>query len=381
MSQSSLVEQVQELALAGLPVRKGVRGIHRDPDTPVDKFSSDLWHSRWVHNAFQNYPIVSKCFGIRFLAEACHGMPAFVVGVGPSLDDQIKELKSANGRSLILATDAALRALLANEIEPDLVLSFDCKADQKRLWESVPRGTNIPAILNSCTHPDTIASWPGPILFFNQYHTQDELCRRILPDIFPNVGQIPSAGTVGNMALLAAHAFGCDPICAVGMDFCYQKIGSLASIGSNGISKEEKQEWRYRAQDYVWQASCSPGIPGKWEPGEIKALYDNDERLERAFMVKGENRKEFKSDPELVFYLESFNHVMPHFRVPLVNCSPDGMIPLSVTWKVGDADSPHVYRKMSVGEAVSEFCTKPLQGGRHVIKHLSKITPDPRVVS
>ncbi len=54
--------------------------------------ASDVWIHRWAKHAAQNYPIVSRSAGVRFLKDSCHGIPAFVVGIGPSLDDNIEEL-------------------------------------------------------------------------------------------------------------------------------------------------------------------------------------------------------------------------------------------------------------------------------------------------
>lgn len=362
MSQSSVDEQVKEI---GLPVRRGTRMIARDPKDAEDlrRMGSDLWFSRWAHNVFKNYPLISKCYGARFLHEACHGMPAFVVGIGPSLDESIKGLKYAKGRAIIIATDAALRPLLANGITPDLVMNLDCQDIQKKLWENIPPEVRVPGLLNSCTHRDTIMSWPGPILFYNQYHTQDELCNRILPDVLPELGQIPSAGTVGTMAIEAAHLMGCDPICAVGMDFCYQPADA------------DVVAWRYRAQDYAW-TSIRPEEAPSWHKAEIKELYDNDERIARSFVVKGEDGKEFRSDPELTFYLESFRDIVPHFKIPLVNCSPDGMIPKLKTDLQGNPVGG--YSAMSVRQAIDKYCKGVFQGGRSVLAHLDKIVPDPR---
>jgi hypothetical protein len=371
MSQSSVSEQVKDFASIGFPVRKGVRVSPKDGKISPEQFGSDLWFSRWARNAFRNYPIASKCFGIRFLYQACHGLPAFVVGVGPSLDQFIQDLKRAVGHSIIISTDAALRALLANGIMPDLVISYDCKDDQKRLWQDIPDGFKIPGLLNSCCHPDTIASWPGPILLYNQYHTQDELCKRILPDVFPELGQLPSCGTVGNMAVMAANLLACEPICVVGMDFCYMK-------SETGSMKDLKVSWRYRAQDYRYKPSQpEKGIAGVWEPTVIKELYDNDERLERSFMVKDLDGKEYKSDPELSFYLDSFKDLMPGFKIPIVNCSPGGRIPKLVTDLQGNTIGG--FPAMTVGQAVDKYCkTIESQGGRHVLKHLAAIVPDPR---
>lgn len=360
-------EQVKELAAAGFPVSQGTRGPAREGEFDAIQFGSDIWLSRWSNNVFRNYPILSKCLGARWLYECCHGMPAFVVGVGPSLDESIKDLKDAKGRAVIVGTDAALRALLANDIIPDLVLSYDCKDNQKQLWQDIGTPPPIPGLLNSCTHPSTIASWPGPILFFNQYHTQDDLCHRILPDVLPHLGQIPSAGTVGTMAVLAAHLMGCDPICAVGMDFCYR------------ATLNEGVEWRYRAKDYYCIAEGWPGVPPHWEPTEIKSLYDNKERVDRSRIVKGEDGAEFRTDSELTHYLDSFKSLMPHFKVPLVNCSPDGMIPTSVIQKTIDGiDMQYAYEKRTVSEAIGKYCKKVYQGGSTILPHLVKIAPDPR---
>ncbi len=365
MSQSSVSEQVKDFASTGFPVRKGTRVIPREGKISPEQFGSDIWFSRWSRNAFKNYPIVSKAVGVRFLFQACHGMPAFVIGVGPSLDDSIADLKHAKGHAVIISTDAALRALLANGITPDLVISFDCKDDQKRLWQDLPPGIQIPALLNSCCHPDTIASWPGPVLFYNQYHTQDELCKRILPDVYPELGQLPSCGTVGNMAIMAANLLACDPICCVGMDFCFQ-------------STKDGKAWRYRAQDYRWSTNRGAGVPDAWEKTVIKELYDNDERLERSFAVKGEDGLEYKSDPELSFYLDSFKDLMPGFNIPVVNCTPAGLIPKFKTDLQGNS-IPGGFLSMTVADAVEKHCkTIEFQGGRSVLKHLANIILDPR---
>jgi len=364
MSQSSVEEQVKDLSSSGFPVRKGE--FSKDRPEPVinpEQYSSDLWFYRWCRNVFRNYPIVSKAFGARFLCDACHGMPAFIVGIGPSLDNDIKELKAVKKRAIIIAVDAAIRPLLANGITPDLVVSFDCKEEQRALWKDIPADVKVPGLINSCTHPNTIASWPGPVLFFNQYHTQDELCHRILPDVLPDIGQIPSGGTVGNMAIMAGHLMGCDPICLVGFDFCLQP-------NADG--------WRYRAQDYRWTTNRGAGIPDGWEPTEIKELYDNDERVSRSFMIKGEGGHEFKSDPELKFYLQSFRNIMPHFKVPIVNCTPKGLIP-KMAFKDRE-DTPEVcYPAMTITQAIEKFCKTEYQAGRNVLAHLDKIIPDPRV--
>ncbi|QOR55529.1 MAG: hypothetical protein UMS36scaffold28_19 [Phage 59_13] len=351
MSQSSIEMQVKELADAGMTVRTGAR-IHRSSEAAPSTLSElgEAWLIRWARNACRNYPVVMKGVGIKYLFDAAGKIPAFVVGIGPSLDQAIDGLKLARGRAVILSTDAALRALLANGIKPDLVISYDAQDIQSKLWESVSE-KQIPCLFSSCSHPSSIASWPGPVLFYNQWHQQDELSKTLLPGIFPHIGQIASGATVGNMALMAATIIGCDPVCAVGMDFCY--------------AEDAKGVMRYRAKDYRWKTDRGIGLPDGWEPTEIAALYDNAKRLARSKVITVGGRT-FTTDPELEMYLDVFERVLPHFKVPVVNCSPDGMIPHSL------------FPPMKLMDAVEKYCVTHLGPGRTVLPHLYKILEDPR---
>lgn len=351
MSQSSIEMQVKDLADAGMTVRSGAR-LHRTTETAPETLSEigETWLIRWARNACRNFTVISKGVGIKYLYDACGKIPAFCVGVGPSLDRAMNDLKLARGRAVIISTDAALRALLANGITPDLVISYDAQEIQKKLWETIPTPLRIPCLFSSCSHPASIDSWPGPVLFYNQWHQQDELCKTLLPGIYPHIGQIASGGTVGNMALMAGTILGCDPVCAVGMDFCY--------------APNEKGVMQYRATDYRWMPENGFN-PAKWEKFEIAELYSNAKRLQRSKVIEAGGRS-FTTDPELELYLDVFERVLPHFKVPVVNCSPDGMLPHSM------------FPPMTVLEAVQKYCHGDLGPGRTVLPHLHKILDDPR---
>jgi hypothetical protein len=240
---------------------------------------------------------------------------------------------------VIIATDAAFRPLLANGIEPNLVLSFDCKPEQSLLWDDVP-AHRVPILFDTCAHPDTIASWKGPVLFYNHFHQADELSKLILPHVFPDVGQLPSGGTVGNVAVLLSKYLGCEPALLVGMDFCY--------------APTEDGGWRYRAQDYRFEA-------GAWRPAEVKTLYDNAERVGRAYKreIRG---KEYLVDPELAFYYDTICGFLTHFKVKAVNCSVSGAL-------------NDVCETLPVADAIRRYCRGPID-----LTRLAAIAewPDPR---
>lgn len=343
MSQSSeAIVTLEDLRKDGYPVKRGVRVFRSDSKTvnPAEA-ATEQWLHRWAKHACQNFQTVTNNPGIRFLVGAGNAVPAFVVGIGPSLDACLPELKQIEGRAILIATDAAYKPLLANNIKPDMVISYDCKAEQKTLWEGVPT-EGIPCLFDSCAHPEAIASWRGPVLFYNHWHQQDEFSNKLLPYIFPNIGQLPSAGTVGNMGLLAAKVMECDPIIAVGMDFCY------APTDAGG--------WIYRARDYKL---IDDGDGCHWKEAENKILYNNDERVARSFeySVGG---KTYRTDPELSIYYRALERIIKEFKINLINLSPLSMMASTQT-------------TMTLAEAIMTYCLRPLSGGRTVIPYIGRI--------
>lgn len=355
MGAPTLSEQLDDLKEAGIPFRTGVKTVN-DPEKSgaqtADKQGSRLWLYRWATNAFKNYPTVTRAQGVRFLADSCQGLPAFIVGIGPSLDADIEALKFAQGRAIIVSTDAAFRPLQAAGIRPDIVLTYDCKAEQSLLWAESKPHHDIPLLVDSCAHPATIKSWQGPVLFYNHWHQQDEFSHIILPNVFPHIGQIPSGATVGNTAMLLAKILGCSPIVAVGMDFCYGRIAG------------EVDALRYRCQDYRWQAETDDGKPARWVPTEIKSLYDNKERLERAKTLEV-NGETFVTDPELATYLDTFLNFVKHWNIVVLNVSETSVL-------------KHHLETTKIWTAIEKYCPHPYQAGRTILHHLPLVLHDPR---
>jgi hypothetical protein len=350
MSQSSTItQQVKELENAGFPVRTGTRSF-RSEKGGADIKATDSWLHRWAKHSAQNYALISGSRGVRFLRGSCEGMPAVVIGIGPSLDLHFDVLKALKNRAVLISTDAAYSPLMANGVVPDLVISFDCKKEQSSLWEGMP--TKVPMAFDSCAHPDVIASWDGPKLFFNHWHTTDEFSEKLLPYIYPHLGQIPSAGTVGNMALQLAMVLGCKKIASVGMDLCYAKQGD---------------GWAYRCRGYKWEN-------GQAKPTDLIPLYDNSERVSRSFlkpmgtvadpdkkMIEQSKELGYRTDPELAIYAKSFLNIVQAFKeLELTHCS---------TWNIFGND----VKSGKLDEWAEQNCKKAFEQGRTVLWHLDHI--------
>lgn len=345
----NLETQIEELKTAGYPVKKGIRQFLSSDKSDI---ATDIWLHRWSKHAAQNYPIISRSHGIRILDQCAINVPAFVIGIGPSLDKNIDCLKHLKGSALLLSTDAAYRVLLAKGIKPDLVMTLDCKKEQNTIWDGAFNDNpHVPTLVcNACSHPLTIKSWEGPILFYNEWNTKSEFIEKLLPNLYPHLGQIPSSGTVGNMLVDLANMMGCNPILTVGMDLCYKKEGD---------------GWRYRCQDYMFydgqEGSPNPYQPG-WRKTENKLLYDNDDRVRSSFdeEINGER---FRVDRELKMYRESFVELAGLIGHKVIDCSIDGILKMFI-------------RNISIEQTVREFNLRPLSAGRTVIPYLEKIIPN-----
>lgn len=370
MSQSSIADQVQEIEKAGFPVKSGARVFRSDSKEAGIK-ASDSWLHRWALHAAQNYAVISKGLGVRFLRGSCMGMPAVVIGIGPSLDLHYGTLKWLKGRAILIASDAAYNPLVANGIQPDLAISFDCKKEQSSLWKGMDTG-ETPMVFDSCAHPDVIASWDGPKLFFNHWHNTDEFSEKLLPYIYPALGQIPSAGTVGNMALQLANILGCGKIATVGMDFCYAKEG---------------EGWRYRCKSYERRPSTVTedgkiDVGGEWIEKPNTLLYDNSERVSRSFLKPMGSAKEpdvktpdgskelsYRSDPELAIYAKAFLNIWESLHLDLTHCS---------TWNIFQ---PWGVKGEKFNDWAEANCKEQFPKGRTTIWNLKEIMARPSHVS
>lgn len=361
MSQTQTDIELDDLRQAGATITKVPRLYLSKRMTGFNAAVYAGWIERWARHAAQNWPVVTRAWGVRLLFKSAKGLPAAIVGIGPSLDESVQELKYLKGRGLIIATDAALRPLLRHDIIPDLVVNYDAKEEQCSMWNTVEDRTDgITLVANSCTAPETINAWRGRILFFNMEQGDDEFATNILPCLYPHLGVLPNLGTVGNGAIYLAHLMGCGPIMLVGMDLCYQFVPD-DSLRTNSCLIPG--QWRYRCTDYRWEpADETAGLPARWKETENTILYDNSARLEESIdeEIKG---VVYKTDEPLKFYRNSIVNNIGALGLDVVNCAPNGIL-------------KDLLPTMSLKEAVLAKCDRSIGIGESLVPHLGRIVPD-----
>ncbi len=372
MSQPSVISQTDsihiptqtEIALeewrqAGVPIEKGHRLYRSKKMTGFNQEVYSSWIERWARNSAVNYPIINRADGVSFLRNSAKDIPCIVVGIGPSFDENIEALRMAQRHAIIIATDAALRPMIRHGIKPDLIVNYDARDHQKTMWETIDTKPYV-LLANSVTSPKTINAWEGQAMFFNMMQGDDEFAENILPCIYPDLGQLPNLGTVGNGIVFLAWQMGCKPIMTVGMDLCY-KEKEIPKPHTEPLLNLKEKSWRYRCKDWKFISPTVDLPDGAWEEIENRELYDNDERMKHTFdeEIKG---KTYRVDEPLKFYRNSLFQAIGRFDMDIINCS-------------GGVFSDQI-KSMPLKEVLIQKCSATLERGATVVKFLPSLISD-----
>lgn len=172
------------------------------------------WGAAILQNARANRSLYRR--GLE-LKGAFAGLPALVVGAGPSLEKNGHLLKAFENKALILAGGSALHAI---DVEPHFAASIDPAApDQQRAMQPI----NTPFCYQSRMYAKNLPWIHGPKLLFPD-SSSDAI------NWLDGEESFDSGWTVGNFLTAIALLFGCDPIVFVGMDLCYTHNRKYAHI-------------------------------------------------------------------------------------------------------------------------------------------------------
>jgi hypothetical protein len=144
------------------------------------------FQKRWIINSMKNLKHVLSTPNI--IAEKCgefKGKTAILVAAGPSLNDEIENLRyiKDNGLAYIFSVGSAINSLVYNDIYPHAVCTYDPTYDENVNVFGIVKEKgikNIPMIFGSSVGYETIENYPG-----NKYHmitSQDTISAYYLKD-------------------------------------------------------------------------------------------------------------------------------------------------------------------------------------------------------
>ncbi len=197
----------------------------------VDRANLRAKKRLWLENLSNNFKYILEFPDLGLLGNAMAGVPAVIVGAGPSLDQSLPDLKEADRKALLMSAASALGPMGNVGIEPHLTLALEGKDESRQFEQSAFDKCLLAA--SSCSHPNHFSKWNGALGLFHS-----------LPWLAGLLGfgpHIPSGGHVTSAAFSLACLWGCDPIILVGQDLAYSR-GRMHAAGRPGGEDYEKPE-------------------------------------------------------------------------------------------------------------------------------------------
>jgi hypothetical protein len=202
-------------------------------------------------NAIRNLPVMIRSHGVRCVENLFAGLPAVVVGAGPSLNTAIPHLRRAAGKAVILSVGRALKRLIREEIVPQFVVTLDMGEEVVSFFRGFEIPPRVVHLFDMDSYFGASATFPGPGL---TYQTLDPFSRWTA-GFLGSRGTLEKGSTVAHSAFQLAHFMGCRPILLVGVD--------LAFPGEKTHADGVPQSWGGRTEEQTLDWVMIPGTQGK----------------------------------------------------------------------------------------------------------------------
>ncbi|NOX99727.1 MAG: DUF115 domain-containing protein [Verrucomicrobia bacterium] len=218
--------------------------MNRDSQIQEVKSATLLrFNELWKQNFQANLNAIQRNPGVASLKNKLKNLPGIVIGAGPSLDKNIRFLGQAKDKAVLIASDAALKPLLAHNIVPAFVVCLDPQEDITKFFKGVSsRGTTL--VAPSIIHPQVLDVWEGNVVFYSKFAPDIATLTQIQRQA-PHLGHLTPGGTVLSVAYDLAFQSGANPILFVGQDLSYPQKKTHSREGENA---EEQLAATYERQ-------------------------------------------------------------------------------------------------------------------------------------
>ncbi|RUL54189.1 motility associated factor glycosyltransferase family protein [Lysinibacillus antri] len=204
-----------------------------------------------LKNNLENLMWFEKAKNVAQLKNKYIDKPAIIVSAGPSLNKNIKELKKAKGKAVIIAVDTILNKLLMEEIIPDFVCSVE---RIPVVYEYFYKDKNIPKEVTLVGPPlldfRVFSEFKGDILLPLRSGVAEYKWIQDLLGI-DNDNFIGMGSSSAHVAFGLAEHLGASPIVLVGQDLAYgSKEGDSHATGTVYDDKVNNTKTETLIQDY-----------------------------------------------------------------------------------------------------------------------------------
>jgi hypothetical protein len=219
---------------------------------------------RYLLNTLKNLPAIARSADVSELFGRFAGVPGIVVSAGPSLDENIADLREVADRALIISTDTALRPLLSAGIHPPFAVAVDPSELNARHLTSLPRMGATHLVAEGSVEPSALSEFGGRLFTFkvSDHHPWPWLRRSGL-----DRATLRAWGSVATTAFDLAVTMGCTPIVFVGQDLAFSGNRPYCRGTTNEDSWGERVG-RGEVLEDIWRDSVNanscmePGLDG-----------------------------------------------------------------------------------------------------------------------
>lgn len=182
-----------------------------------------MFSQEFIDNALSNCYDMIEQYSLNQLRDSFYRMdllqeiPAIIVSAGPSLNKNVRDLKLAENKAIIIAVDTALKTLLNNDIKPDLVVTVDPHKPPTLFAHK--DFYDIPLIECSTSNNKIRHIHNGKrIYFFNGNNYMMHLYKNTRKE---DLQCLETGGSVANNAFSLAQVLGFSKIVLIGQDLAY----------------------------------------------------------------------------------------------------------------------------------------------------------------
>ena len=185
------------------------------------------FQKRWIINSMKNLKEVLSTPNIIIEKNGeFKGKTAILVAAGPSLNDEIENLRyiKNNGLAYIFSVGSAINTLVYNNIYPDAACTYDPGSFNQNVFKTIKDKNikDIPMIFGSSVGYETIENYPG-----SKYHmitSQDTVASYFLKNLTDEtISIVQDAPSIAVVTLQLLYILGFSNILLVGQNLGYRR--------------------------------------------------------------------------------------------------------------------------------------------------------------
>ena len=165
-----------------------------------------------------NLPAIGREADVNVLDQACRGVPAIIVGAGPSLDANVADVRRLGDRGVIIAADTAVRPLVTAGVPPHIAVAADSSELNARHLTTADGVDDVMLVAEGSVHPSTLEHFSGRTFTFR---VSEHEPWPWLEAAGIRRAELRTWGSVLTSAFDLARRMGCNPIVFAGADMAF----------------------------------------------------------------------------------------------------------------------------------------------------------------